>query len=352
MLRALRTEATSVRVLAWPAYANRHTNPYNSNLYSAMESMGAVVSEFSHRALLIGSFDVLHVHWPDAKLSNRSTLKASLRASGLLVLLALVRLRGKAIVWTVHNLRQHENLHPRLERAYMRGFTRLLSGWIALTETGAREAVEVHPSLGRTPRVIAPIGHFDPQVKRRRSVPEAREEARLPSGPTVIGTFGRLRRYKNVEELIEAFRGCPADWRLLIACDPVDRAYADSLRSAAEDPRITMTMKDLTDRELEVLVQSMDLVVLPYRAILNSASLLYALSCGRPTLVPDVPTLKEVADSVGGNAVSFYRPPLSADALKRAVASAPAPQAFDLSAFDWTRIGALTLEFFQQFRRR
>ena len=339
-------------MLAWPAYANRNTNPYNANLYSSLERAGGVVSEFSHRAMVGCDYDVLHIHWPDAKISNRSRSKALLRSASFLVLLLWVRLRRRSIVWTVHNLRQHEGLHPALERAYMAGFTRLLSGWIALTEGGAREALKVHRHLRRVPREVVPIGHFKTQVERTRSREDARDEAGIDSAGSLVGTFGRLRPYKNVEELVEAFESCPPEWRLLVACDPVDPEYAAALRASSDDLRVTMLLKDFSDRELEVLVQAMDLVVLPYRSILNSASLLYALSCGRPALVPGVASLKEVAGHVAGEAVQFYEPPLTASAIERALEATRGVGGVDLSAFDWDRIGAATYDFLSAISRR
>ena len=62
-----------MRVVAWPAFANKNGNPYNYFLYSALAKLGVKVIEakslFRHNPF--ASFEVLHLHWPEYPLSQK-----------------------------------------------------------------------------------------------------------------------------------------------------------------------------------------------------------------------------------------------------------------------------------------
>ena len=92
--------------------------------------------------------------------------------------------------------------------------------------------------------------------------------------------FGLLRPYKNVPLLIERFRQLAGDdHRLLIAGRPYDAAIRRGVeRAAAGDARIALRLSWVPPDEVAQLFAACDLVVLPYRRILNSGAALLALS--------------------------------------------------------------------------
>src|SRR5258705_13560617 len=100
-----------LRILAWPAFANRANNPYTSELYEAMPRQHIVDDmDMSFRALLRSPFvkaDILHLHWLEKAFWGRRTAKAVATAVMTMMIVWLLKLRGTRIVWTAHNPEPH-----------------------------------------------------------------------------------------------------------------------------------------------------------------------------------------------------------------------------------------------------
>ena len=103
----------------------------------------------------------------------------------------------------------------------------------------------------------------------------------------------------------------------------------------------------LSDTELAARVHAARLVVLPFAAVQNSGSVLYALSCNRPVLVPNLPPYPDLRAGVGGTRVHLFDGPLPASDLQSALDIAP-EGAPDLTDFAWPAIGAQTAAFLKQ----
>src|ERR1700757_3173915 len=138
---ALTDSAASLRVLAWPIDPQ---NPYTVSLYAGMGPT-VKVEEFSLLNLR-RRHDIWHLHWPEALLNIRNPALAEAKLTAFLRMSDWVRLRGGKIVWTVHNLKAHDNLHPRLEAMFYRRFVLRVDGVISLSETALRMA---HEKFGR-----------------------------------------------------------------------------------------------------------------------------------------------------------------------------------------------------------
>ena len=105
-----------MRILALPAFKNRRENPYTGMLYDAVrETPGVTVAEFTNRRLLMERWDILHIHWPDAPLHRAKASDAALYAALLIARVLWAKLLGARLVWTVHNLRSHHVVFPRIE---------------------------------------------------------------------------------------------------------------------------------------------------------------------------------------------------------------------------------------------
>src|SRR6187200_881221 len=93
-------------------------NPYQRSLADALGRLGVQV-EFQpirwHVLNQMRSMDVLHLHWT-TKLDNAPLSKFLLRLPWLAMQFILLRLLGRRIVWTVHNLENHERRNPLQQR--------------------------------------------------------------------------------------------------------------------------------------------------------------------------------------------------------------------------------------------
>ena len=315
-----------MRILALPAFCNRALNPYNALLYSAVVRLGVRVEEASVWRVIWSRDDVLHIHWPEYVFNAPTLAKAVAKSVGCVLLLSGLRVRKTRIVWTIHNVRAHEQWHARLEARMWRWFVRRVDGYIALSAVGEAAALERYPELERRPGFVIPHGHYRDEYPDEVSREAARDALGLPRTARTVAFLGALRPYKNVPALLAAFRGlADDDWRLVVAGQPLnDRLRTEVERGAAADERIRLDLAFVPRERVQLYTRAADLLVFPYRDILNSGSALLALSFDRPILVPDRGAMAELRRTVGAEWVRTYDGELTTETLATAMAWAEA----------------------------
>lgn len=337
----------TISALLSPAFANRQENPYNWLLSTALKNHGVDVREFSFRAALHAAPDVLHLHWPEYIVEGHDTARATLRVTAFLALIDQAKARGSKLVWTVHNLRSHNQSHPRLERFLFRQLVSRLDGFLALSSSGRELALAAHPGLARVPSAITPLGHFKDYYPDTSTRSEAVTALRLPAHRQVVLSLGRLRPYKNVPSLVSAFNELDDEnLLLLVAGAPSDGVDLSQISGA----NVVLHDYHTAESSLQFYYRAASLSVLPYRDILNSASAMLSLSFGVPVLLPRVKTMEELGAAVGANWVRLYDPPLTPSLLREAVlwstdaSRTPLP---DLSMYSWNSIADTTHTFYR-----
>lgn len=346
------TGGRSLRVLAWPAAGDRHENPYGAELYAHLSRLGVEADEWTPERLRNGRYQLLHLHWPDLELLEASRLGAAWRVAKLVTYLLVARARGVKVVWTIHNLHSHERWHPVIEEVMWWWLTRLVHAHISLTAAAQSAAYRRFPALRRRPGHVVAHGHFRDFVPSSVTREEARRELDLPRDAVVLAFFGRIRAYKNAESLVRAFRALGDQrLRLLVAGRPQPPGLGERVAAAAAgDPRIRLRLEFVPTPEVQVVLTAADLVVLPYRDVLNSGAAILALSFGRPVLAPAVGSLPDLQAQVGSAYLRTYSGPLTPDVLADAIAaldSEARPARPDLSALDWPVIAERTLRVYR-----
>jgi glycosyltransferase involved in cell wall biosynthesis len=134
-------------------------------------------------------------------------------------------------------------------------------------------------------------------------------------------SFGRIREYKNLPFLINSFMKMPgANVILFVVGFPECSQTAESLgKVATMEPRLRLELRFIRKDEVQLFFKSADLIVLPYREILNSGVALLALSFNRPVLVPAIGALPELRALVGEEWVRCYSGQLSPEELDTAL---------------------------------
>jgi beta-1,4-mannosyltransferase len=332
-----------MRVLASPAFVNRWLNPYNWLLNAHLVRDGVRVQGATPWRILRGQGDVWHLHWPEHSFGARSAAAATVGARTWLGFMREAREAGLRLVWTVHNVRAHDGRHPELEARFWEAFLPLVDGVVHLSQAGRLAAEACFPSLLTTPHWTIPHGHYRDEYHTPLDRAAARADLGYPPASPLILCSGRLRPYKNVPALLEVVRAVPdPSVRCLVtgACpDPLLRRTVEA--AARREARVRLDLRHLRRTELATAHAAADLVVLPYREILNSGSALLALSLNRPVLVPRRGAMAELADTVGHAWVRCYDGPLTADILSDALAWAretPRPAEAPLDRFAWPAI--------------
>jgi beta-1,4-mannosyltransferase len=340
-----------MRILIFPRNIRCSDNPYGELLYRDMPSFGVEVHGFSIWQALWGRYDVFHLHWPEYYL-NRSLLKALF--GSLLVLLSTVwlRARGTRILWTVHNPHSHSHAHPTMEAWFWEIFTRMLDGFVSLSDSCSKWIETDIPHLRRTKSSVIPHGHYRQAYPATIDPIRARDAMGIAPAQTVLLFFGGVSSYKNVPHLINTFRDASLPDTIMLISGRPQRRHRPLVETAAgTDRRIKLDLRRIPTNEVQLLFSAADLVVLPFSDIMHSGSAMLALSFDRPVLVPARGSLPELQMRVGSEWVRTYDGELTAAILKDAAAWAKAANRDsrpDLSCFDWPQIVEATIELYSR----
>jgi beta-1,4-mannosyltransferase len=343
----------SLRVLAWPAFNKRDANPHAALLSEGLRELGVEVDDWTPARAGLRAVDLWHLHHPESVVYLRSRRRSALTTLAFCALLALARARGTRILWTVHDLGSHDRLHPKLEAWFWPFFVSRVDAYVCLSEGGARLARERFPGLRDRPGFTVPHGHYRDAYPNQVSRTQARRALGLPEQTRVLLHFGLVRPYKNVPHLIRTFRAQPqSEVVLLVAGKPYDAIVEREVRLSADGcPQVRLLLRWVPPAEVQHLFVASDLVVLPYRSILNSGTVFLALSFGRPVLVPDKGAMREQQERFGAEWVRLYAGELSARELREATAWAtgtPRPAPPDLAGLDWENVARRTLAVYQE----
>ncbi|MCH1882704.1 glycosyl transferase [Agrococcus sp. ARC_14] len=320
---------TQLRVMQSFRAPRPTTNPYITMLDRALGDSGEVLHlRFDWRRALVGDYDVFHWHWPEGKLHGSTWWRTAGKTALTAALWLRLRLSHRiAVVRTVHNVELPDD--GRLRRALLARIERDADLLIALNS---------ETQLDGRPHARIPHGHYrdwyagQPRAQRVRGR---------------ISAFGGVRRYKNVGVLVDAYADASshrADLSLEIGGRPSTPELAETLQQRAESlPNVDMRLRFLPDDELVRLATQSELVVLAYRFMHNSGSVLAALSLDRPVLVPRNPVNEALALEVGDAWVHMYDGELRGDQLLAALAGVeaiPAGAQPDLTLREWARTAA------------
>ncbi|WP_175472189.1 MULTISPECIES: glycosyltransferase [unclassified Curtobacterium] len=285
------------RLAVFPVYRD---NPYLNTLLLAPRATGWVVHEsarlerFERDVERLAGGDVLHVHWtaPIVQRADDRT-EAAERLGRFRTAVDAARGRGASTVWTVHNALAHDVRHEDLE--------------IELNRYLAATVDVVHVLNSRTADVVAPF--YDLSARRVAHIPHpsyqgvydgagsrasARADFGLGEGDRAVLFFGQVRPYKGLDVLFEALGRSEDRGNLVLMLagktSPEDEAAIGGLL-----PDGLKTIRHhgyVEDADVEKWFDAADVVVLPYRRILNSGSLHLAGTFGVPTILPDEPHLR------------------------------------------------------------
>lgn len=198
-----RSERGRLRIIA-PDVAHPG-NPYYPRIYHSLRRCNpeAEATVFTVRRLLLGRYDVWHLHDPDRQMDRSHPL---LRFAAFVALGMVARLIATKMVWTIFQVASPEVKHPAIERAFMGWLARRVDAYIAISP-GAREyAVRRYPALARKPFAIAPMGHYIGAYPNSIKPRDARARLGIPLDAPVVGHVGRIAPYKNIERLVKAFQ--------------------------------------------------------------------------------------------------------------------------------------------------
>lgn len=278
------------------------TNPYMRLLVNSLEAAGVTICParsgrfFLYRSLRqYGRPDVFHLQWHHAYFEGKHLPQAAMRTAFFLLQLIMLKIMGVRLVWTVHNVVNHERHRVEWELFACRLMARLVNAIVVHCEAAVPIVAGKYKVSARSFHVV-PHGHYidvyaPPDDKR-----SSRTHLGLPLDDVLLLYFGQIRPYKGLEALTQAFGALDSDnVRLVVAGEPKSEDLRQMLEEASKhDVRILLHLDYIDDEQLSHFLSAADLIVLPYQEVLTSGAAILAASFERPVLVPSMGCLCEL----------------------------------------------------------
>ncbi|HKF83843.1 MAG TPA: glycosyltransferase family 4 protein [Solirubrobacterales bacterium] len=252
----------------------------------------------------------------------------------------------------------HYILPPQPSRRQIRTAHRVFGAMDAVVAHSEHSAARLRNEVGLDPAKVrvVPHGAFDYLTKlpEEKPLPPELEGAQGP----VILSFGLLRPYKGIENLLEAFGRLAAthgDAELWIVGNP--RMDVEPLRRAtsAAGGRVRLLTRFVDDAEIPAIFRRADLVGLPYLDAEHSGVLYTGLAFGKPLVLSAVGGFPEVAESGAARlvppgdtaALAATLEELVGDEAARAELAAAAAKAA-AGPYSWDEAARRTMELYRE----
>lgn len=273
----------------------KRTNHFLFNLSKLLESSGKFkcvgykeIQKDAPKDLF--KSDVYHINWFDQSKDVISFLKR-------LYFLMALKMKGKRIVWTIHNIVSHAKT-PFYNKIL---FKRL-----------AKYSSVIHVMCNDTVS-IAKLEKYQDKVKL---VPHGDYYGSYPdSGFDVYGHYGidksrplflfsgAIQPYKNIEVLVKSFRksfetASAKDCPVLLICGKVEPdSYKDVIQKLIDGAdNIVFDPQFIPDENLGAYIKAASVMTVPYsyRSSLNSGTIPLAFSYGKTLVCPDIACVKDI----------------------------------------------------------
>lgn len=284
-------------------------NPFQSLFADALEQAGNEVMRippekwFPLKKACSHNVDLLQLDWPHDWYRGRN--RATTLLKQLMYNDGLRRLKKQPVVWTAHNLIAHDADDVDFEKAMIQKLIDITNGIIVMSELSKAQLHETYSVSESTVVKVIPHGHYIDVYENKASRADSRLYLGLPRDAKVALSLGRIMPYKGLEELIVAHGELrePNSF-LLIAGSCKSLEYVEKLKSLAEkysgaEAKIRVDATFVADNDLQFYFNAADYVALPFRNILNSGSLMLAMSYGKCVVAPDIGSIREVVCKSG-----------------------------------------------------
>jgi D-inositol-3-phosphate glycosyltransferase len=218
------------------------------------------------------------------------------------------KLLGKKIVLTAHNVNTaaRDRKDSLLNRVTLEFQYRCCDRIFVHTEAMRDELLR---NFKITPSVVVtiPFGVNNSVPDTSLTSAEAKLKLGLEPSHKAILFFGRIREYKGLHYLVQAFKALASadpNYRLIIAGEPKKdaAAYWQGICQQVADAELTkqaiVEARFIRDDETELYFKAADVAVLPYADVFQSGVLFLAYSFGLPVIASNVGSLR--ADIIEG----------------------------------------------------
>lgn len=356
-------QSTTVLNSIFLPYSSDENNPYQKSLAGELKNLKVNVSGLSYRIFFLKDIwrspkhTVLHLHWLHSFLVRTTYLKSLISANIFLLQILITKFLGIKLVWTVHNLKNHDNGFLSLERFYTSLIANLCDSIIVHGDCIKDKVVEDLNLKNFRKLCVIPHGNYINCYENKLNLQEAKQSLNLDSNQTTFLFLGLIRPYKGVPELIDAFATTNQENSRLIIAGKIwgeDREWEQQIiQKTSNNSRIKLIPEFIPNNQLQLYFNACDVVVFPYKNILTSGAVLLAMSFGKACIAPKIGCIPDTLDDTG----SFLYDPKNPEGLSNSLQLAIDNQSrldkmgkhnFQLAEkLGWDKIAQMTLKIYQ-----
>lgn len=286
-------------------------NPYYRLLFDALKNNGVeAIREpiptflpLTRAVIRNENIDIIHLDWlygffmfrRFSSITILNTIITVGRAVWFCVDLLIIKLLGVQLVWTVHNKYHHERYYLRTERVLNVVVANLVNRLTVKCETAKQTISDIYRVRDDSKIAVIPDGNYMDAYPDELEEEEARSWLDVEEDFIYL-YFGKIRPYKGVGKLLRAFQSIDdPEAALWIVGNPQTEKIETNIHSLAEqDDRVRTRLEYIPDDEIQYYMNAANVLVFPYRDILNSGSVYLGLSFGKPIIAPKMGCIPSV----------------------------------------------------------
>ena len=240
------------------------------------------------RTAIIQKPDYIHFDWIHQYYLRRKKWMTWLMMPFYFIEIVLVRRFFKVkLVWTLHNIMPHDQ---PMSGPYIwsRRFFAKQCDWIRVFSESTIDHASRILKIDKNKLKVVPEGSYVGYYPNKVSREEARERFGIPSNKQVFLFFGSIKPYKGIESLINIYKQLGRNRGiLLIAGKALNKAYLDELTSLiGQDNQIIVNGDRVPVDVVQYYMNAADIVVLPFKKIENSGSVILSMGFSKAVIAP------------------------------------------------------------------
>jgi hypothetical protein len=273
-----------------------------------LEEQGVRIVSARDGAAIRGEFDIVHLNFPNHYVTEFPLARALLHFAVIIAGIGVLKLMGKSIVYTVHDVEPLNSRNQGLARLYARLIVGLTDGFVFLNDSSRSHFLRLHGSAASKP--VIRIEHGAYPTTRLSDDERARFRRNYPEDRFLVGYIGAIKSYKNpgVLTLIPTRAGNRRMVHLVVAgkAEATPAFSLDDILQQVKCPFTKIAHKP-DDAEIDRLFQTVDIALFPYARGSNSGAAMLCLSNGCRLIASDLPMFKELEESLGPPWVYTFR---------------------------------------------
>lgn len=307
-------------VLVLPCYKS---NPYSFLFVSSLKKCGLDIQcidktgiwTLPKMILKRKKPHILHLHWQHSFLLAHNKSRTIVKSFLFILEILLLKMFGVRLVWTVHNIHNHEKQFVDIEIFFCKLLAKAAAGIIVHSHSAGEEVINVFKVSKKEKIHVIPHANYIDYYPNTIKKHEARKKLEIPGEKFVLLLLGRIRGYKGIKSLVRGFiRFNNRDSLLILAGMPHSREDKQEIHNLVKSTEnIRFYSSYISDDEIQVFMNAADAVALPYENLLTSGAAILAMSFAKPVITPSHPFMKEVLNP-GKN--FLYEPGDEEDLLK------------------------------------